>query len=144
MWSKLPNSGVIPVASIREEARENHRNGTRRHHPVQPVLVAAGRGALLVEWLSVALQPLPAPLLAHPVLSILLSAALLRLLPPGLLLPVLAILRLLILPNGARAPWLNGSLPAGCFGTSPEACCRDNPAGGQSRSRHPPIRGAVV
>src|ERR1700704_6240821 len=80
LWSKSPNSGVIPVASIPEEARENHRNGARRHHPVRPVLVAAGRSALLVERLSVALQPLPAPLLACPALSILLSAVHLRLL----------------------------------------------------------------
>src|SRR5207245_7035104 len=88
----------------REEARENHRNAACRHHPVQPVLVAAGRGALLVERLSVALQPLSPPLLAHPVLSILLSAALLRLLPAGLLLPVLAVLRLLILPATRGRP----------------------------------------
>src|SRR5438445_6296556 len=104
MWSKLPNSGVIPVASIREKTRENHCNGSCRHHPVQPVLVAAGRGALLVERLSVALQPLPAPLLAYPVLSTLLPALRLQLLlSSGLLLPVLAVLRLLILPAALAA-----------------------------------------
>src|SRR6266542_3030817 len=91
------------------EARENHRNGARRHHPVRPVLVAAGRGALLVEWLSLALHPLPAPLLACPALSILLPAIHLRLLSslllsPGLLFPVLSVLRLLALPAGARPP----------------------------------------